>query len=146
MTIKFLGHPVHMLLVHFPAALFPMDLVCSVLDFFFHKRLFADASLCAVTGGALTGWIALFFGLLDLLAIPEQKSRERLWGFIHGSLNGSAVFVFTLLAYLSVYNFPLPYGHPVLLIAIKAVTVCMLMVGNYFGGNLVLKYKIGVEE
>jgi len=41
--MKFAGHPIHTMIIHFPTALLPMDLVLSLLGFYYHQASFTSA-------------------------------------------------------------------------------------------------------
>lgn len=55
--MRIFGHPVHMMLIHFPAALLPMDLFCSIVGYFRGDHSFATAAYYAMAGGVALGAI-----------------------------------------------------------------------------------------
>ncbi len=65
---------------------------------------------------------------------------------IHGGINVSVIIVYTIFAYSAYKKYPaLPVASLSLLI-IKGALVSLMIIGNYIGGSLILKYKIGIEE
>lgn len=144
--MKILGHPVHIMLIHFPSALFPMDFVCSVLYFYAGEPPFAYAAFYALAGGVLLGWLAAVFGLFDLVKVSSGHPAALKKALVHGGINFVVITVYTLFAYAVFKNYPqLPVVSPLLLL-VKAGLLACLVVGNYLGGSLVLKDKVAVEN
>jgi len=144
--MRILGHPVHVMLIHFPSALFPMEFVCYILLFFTGKQSFADASFYAMAGGVFAGWIAVLFGALDLAKIPPYKPDVIKKALFHGSLNTVILITYTVLVYLLYKKYPqLPVASTSLLIT-KGMLIVLLIIGNYWGGELILKYKVAIDN
>jgi uncharacterized membrane protein len=144
--MKILGHPLHMVLIHFPSALFPMDLVCAALCIYTGNAAYADASFFALMGGVIVGWLALITGALDLIAVMNQNPQALKSALIHGGINSVMLLGYSFFAYYY-------YLHPENIHTIstgtlvtKAVLVFILLVGNYIGGNLILKHKVAVAK
>ncbi|MEO6735929.1 MAG: DUF2231 domain-containing protein [Ginsengibacter sp.] len=134
------------MLIHFPSALLPMDFVCYGLFYYNHQASFGYASFYALAGAVIAGWAAALFGILDILKIPTHKTDAMQKALIHGGINVSVIIVYTVLAYSAFKKYPtLPDASLSLLIA-KAFLVSFMIIGNYIGGSLILKYKISIEE
>ncbi len=143
--MKVLGHPLHIMLVHFPSALFPMDVLCTALFIATGNILFSHASVCAAAGGAALGWMAVVFGFIDLIRIPAARIDAMKRALIHGSVNTSVVIAYTIFAFIALRQYPAVEQSLSLLVA-KGIVVGGMMAGNFLGGNLVLKDKIGMIE
>ncbi len=144
--MKVFGHPVHLVLVHFPSALFPMDVICSALFLATGETLFGHASVCAAVGGAALGWIAVVFGFIDLIRIPGTRTDAMRRALIHGSINTSTVVAYTVFAFLALKYYPAMTANSVSLLVMKCAVVGGMIIGNFLGGNLVLKDRIGMIE
>ncbi|WP_423145988.1 DUF2231 domain-containing protein [Rubrolithibacter danxiaensis] len=144
--MKIFGHPLHIMLIHFPSALFPMDFVCSLLAFYLGSDLFTNASFCAMAGGVLAGFFAIITGAADLIHVSEQKSAVVKKVLIHGSINTLVVMGYSVLAFISIKNYPALVSDTVPEIIIKGFLVTFMIAGNYIGGNLILKDRIGLEK
>lgn len=144
--MKIFGHPIHLLLIHFPAALIPMDLACSLLQYYMHNNSFGLAGFYALAGGVAIGWLAICFGLLDLVKISLQALQAQKIALIHGGINTVVIIAYTIFAVKGLKAYPevVPASMP--LIISKAVLVAGMFTGNFFGGNLVLKYGVGTKE
>jgi uncharacterized membrane protein len=143
--MKIFGHPLHIMLIHFPAALLPMDIVCSIIGFYNGSSSFAACSFYSMCGGVLMGWLALVTGTFDLIGIIENKPASIKKALIHGIINTVVIIIYTLLLYIRYKSNSAFIQDPVVTMIIKAATVLLMLVGNYMGGNLILKDKIGVN-
>lgn len=144
--MKLFGHPLHVMLIHFPSALFPMDFVCAAIAFYTGNILFAHASFFALAGGAVLGWCAVLAGLFDLQHVMERHPNAMKKALVHGGINTTVLIAYSVLAGVAFKKYPeISTGSAGLLIT-KALLVAVLIVGNYLGGNLILKEKIGVKE
>lgn len=143
--MKILRHPVHIMLIHFPAALFPMELICYFVYYKSGDASFASASYYAMCGGVLMGLLAVITGAIDLVMI-KNNSAVQAKALIHGSINSIVVITYGMLACMLYKKYPgLPLATMPML-ALKVALNITMIAGNYLGGNLILKYKIGVQN
>jgi uncharacterized membrane protein len=143
--MKLFGHPLHLMFIHFPSALFPMECVCYGCLYYSGNVSFASASYYALVGGVLLGWLAVVFGTIDLMKIPSGKTEALTKALVHGSINTTVVIMYTVLAWLLFLKYPaLPKANG-FLFCMKISLITFMIVGNYFGAQLVLKHKLGLE-
>ena len=143
--MKILGHPVHLMLVHFPAALFPMECAVYGLQLFTGNPDFGFASYCVLMGGVAMGWAAAIFGALDMNGIAESNGPVLRKALLHGGINGTVLVAYSAMAYPLYGAFPaLPPASTGLFVA-RALLVLLLVVGNFIGGSLVLQDKVGTN-
>jgi uncharacterized membrane protein len=128
-------HPVHMMLIHFPIGLLTLDAASDALVRLGYIGPF-DPMLLLLPGVAL-GWIAAGFGFWDLVRI-KSGSKAMAVALTHGSINVTAISGFSWALYLASKEL-----HPELRLWIEIVSGCLILVGNKFGGDLVLKYFVG---
>ena len=144
--MKIFGHPIHVILIHFPSALFPMDLVCSVIAYNNGLRSLVDAAFYASVGGVIFGCLAVITGAFDLIPVVKNKPRSVNKALLHGGLNSTVLIGFMVLTFISFKSFPtIPTDSLMKLIA-KGILVLILAIGNFLGGSLILKDKIGMEK
>jgi uncharacterized membrane protein len=135
--MRFFGHPVHVMLIHFPVALWPAHAALHVFASFLPAGVSATAGFWLLAGGTALGWVAAFFGASDLLAIWTSDDRSLLKpGLIHGAINGTVLLGFTSLLGLEYLNYP-HISHDVAFLVIEGALLVFMAVGNYFGGELV---------
>lgn len=131
------GHPVHVMLIHFPVALWPAHTALH----FFHPQLPAGvASIagfwCLAVGTGL-GWLAAGCGLSDLHRRQHEGDDRRLRdGLWHALLNGTVLVAYTSILALEYPHYPAIAHGPVFL-ALEALLLVTLGVGNFFGGEVV---------
>jgi len=135
------GHPLHPMLIHFPVAaltgLLPVDLAhLWTLDEFWWR-----AGLWLAGIGALGGWIASLFGLVDLLTVREIRLKITAW--CHAIL---AVMMLSLAS----LNWLLRYqnqagGMELWGLYLSATTSVLIALAAYLGGRLVYEHAVGVD-
>jgi uncharacterized membrane protein len=143
--MKLLGHPIHPLLVHFPTALLPMDLLLSILHYTRNDESFGLAGLYCLWAGVAAGLLAVITGITDLVAIPKDNKAAWAQGLYHGAINTTIILVFAAMAYKAWQAYPAVQTSAVTLI-LKGILVCGLFIGNYLGGRLIYKHFIGIER
>ena len=141
--MKIFGHPLHMMLIHFPTALLPMDLVLSYLFYRTGNESFGSAAFYCLVGGVGLGLLAGITGLIDLLMIKDKTSMGA--ALVHGAINLAVILVFSVFAYKSWKLYPEIQIPTVIILLVKMVTVTFMFVGNYLGGRLILKHHIAIE-
>jgi len=144
--MKIFGHPVHIMLIHFPSALFPMDLACSFIAYYFGILSFAEASFYAMTGGVMLGALAIVTGFADLLITAEKRPDLVSKIVVHGGINTVVVIAYSVLAFIAYKHYPELRPDSLALLVTKSGLILFMIIGNYFGGNLILKDKIGIEN
>lgn len=141
--MKLFGHPIHLMLIHFPSALFPMDLICAFLAFYTGNASFSDASFYAITGGVFFGWAAVLAGMFDLAKIASSKKQSLVKKtLIHGGVNTTVLIIYTLFFMVGFKKYPHLVKDDMLILMVKAGAVTLMVIGNFIGGSLVLKDKV----
>lgn len=141
--MKILRHPLHVMLIHFPTALLPMDLVLSYLFYATGNERFGSAAFYCLAGGVSLGLLSAITGLIDLLMIKDKTSMGA--ALVHGSINLTAILVFSVFAYRSWNLYPQIRLPTITALAVKLATVIFLLFGNYLGGRLIFKHHIAIE-
>ncbi len=143
--MKFFDHPVHAMIIHFPTALLPMDLVLSYLAYFYKQESFTNAAFYCLLGGVVSGYLALLTGLLDLVYIPKKKKAAIGSGLMHGFINGTVVLIYSIFLYKVWQSYPDLQAPSVILLSIKSILIITLIIGNHLGGSLIYKHHIGIH-
>jgi uncharacterized membrane protein len=138
---RLLGHPVHTMFIHFPAALFFFSALTDFISFYYKDSPYEFSSFLSGIAGAALGWIAAIFGIIDLLKISPQSKAFNI-ALIHGGLNLVWLSLFSVLVGLQLKFYPV-IGLPVLsVLIIKIGIVTGMLVSNFLGGHLIYKYKV----
>lgn len=122
-----------------------MEFVCYFIYYQTGNVSFAYSSFYAIVGGVLLGWAAIITGAIDLMMIKDEGSAQAK-AFIHGLINSTVVLIYTILAFIAYSKYPNLSAATVTILIVKASANLLMVVGNYLGGDLVLKYKIGVQR
>jgi len=138
------GQPLHIILVHFPSALFPMSVACSSLFYFSDNNWAGHAAFYNLMAGAGTAWLSILFGLWESLLVPASKTKAIASIVWHATFNGLATILFSIWASSAWREYPELVKDSTTLLVFKWIAVAMLIIGNYFGGKLVLVHQIGV--
>ncbi len=141
--MKVFGHPVHMILIHFPSALFPVDLMLSGFGFFTGQSVFYVAAFYVMVIAVVTGWLAVMVGAVDLMHLKESELLLRKT-LVHGAINICMLMVYSTLAFSSYRQYPELVAPNEFMLAFKLLLVVVMSIGNYFGAELVLKYGVGL--
>lgn len=141
--MKVLGHPIHIMLIHFPSALFPMELICYIIYYVTGQVSYGQAAFYAIAGGVGLGWMAVFFGAMDLLKISPERTEIIKKALIHGSINITVVIIYTVFFYSLYRKYPILPTASLGLVITKVFVIAAMITGNFLGGSLVLKDRIG---
>lgn len=144
--MKVFGHPLHMMLIHFPSALLPMDFICAILYFYTGDMTFAGASFYALLGGTAIGWLAVMTGTMDLLPVIRDNNTALMKALVHGGINSIVLIGYSLVAYKAYIHYPEFTQETIGSLVVKGLLLSVLVVGNYLGANLILKHKIAVAK
>ena len=92
---KFLGHPIHPMLIVFPLGLFVASIVMDILFTITDNVPYAAAAFYNIAGGIIGGLLAAIFGFRDYAAIPENTRAKRI-GLMHGFGNLAVLVLFLM--------------------------------------------------
>lgn len=139
---KFLGHPIHQMLIVFPLGLLATSFFFDVIHYFTHAEGLANAAFWMIAAGIVGGLLAAVFGLVDWLAIPSG-TRAKSVGMLHG---GGNVVVVGLFAASWMLRRPAPSAPPVAAIVLAAIAVAIALCTGWLGGELVGRLGVGVDD
>lgn len=142
---RLFGHPVHMMLVHFPSALFPFSAVLALLAYIQTDNELALFNFYVICAAVVTGWTAMIFGIIDLMKLQENKPAFTT-GLIHGSLNTLWLSVFTVIGGVQVKYYPDMPVPSLTVVIIELIVFLSMLYSNHLGGRLVLKFGSGTRE
>ena len=131
-----------MMLVHFPTALYPFSVAMDIAGQYTLQQSFHDAACYALIGGITTSLLAMVYGAIDFLKIGSSSNAWKIAG-VHALLN---VIWFLLFGLLLAYRLKHSedFLNPIYLI-LSGLAVIGLFISNYLGGELVVKYRIGID-
>ena len=135
--MRIAGHPVHVMLVHFPVALWPAHWVLHV----FHARLPVDSvgavAFWLLLAGTVVGWVAAVAGAPEWLRVTGGSDEAAMRNAnVHAIVNGAVLLAFTVLTAREAAQYPHVVHAPRILIG-EAVVLAAMAIGNYFGGAVI---------
>ena len=140
--VKFLGHPIHPMLVVFPLGLLITSLIFDFIRLGTGNGTWSLAAEYMIGAGVIGGLLAAVFGLVDWLAIPSG-TRAKAIGAWHGIGNVVVVLLFIASWFI---RLPAPADPGAGAIVLSSLGVLLGAVTGWLGGELVDRLGIGVDE
>jgi uncharacterized membrane protein len=137
---RFLGHPIHQMLIVFPLGLLGASVFFDLIGLW-QGGGWAAAASYMIPAGIVTGLIAAVFGLIDWLAVPTG-TRARRVGLLHACGN---VVVLALFAASWLVRRDAPATPPSGSIALSIAGLLLAGVTGWLGGELVDRLGVGVD-
>ena len=140
--MKFLGHPVHQMLIVFPLGLLATAVVFDLIYLAGGDVTIATVSYWMIAAGLIGGLVAAPFGWIDWIAIPSG-TRAKSVGFYHGIGNVVVMFIFACSWFM---RRDLPERPEVIALLLSFIGGGLALVTGWLGGELVDRLGIGVDE
>ena len=141
---KWLGHPLHPILVHVPMAMWPSALIFDLLSRW-NGNAMVRLSFYAIIFGLVTSLLAVPTGVVDWSGIKKEKPAWKI-GLYHMILNLLVALLFAINLGLRVQTFreaTTVAGVPLLL----SILGTALLIGSaYLGGMMTYTYGISVAR
>ena len=138
---KAIGHPSHVLFVHHPGALFPTSLIFDILSHLMEEPSLVKAALYNVAAGLGFALFAVVTGFVDYFGMISGSAKHRV-GTRHWMVILTAIALFSLSLGFRAVEFDAP-RTPWYIIGISFAATPMLLLGEFFGGELV--YRMGMR-
>jgi uncharacterized membrane protein len=145
---KFLGHPVHQMLIPIPAGLFIVAAVLDIVNAFVEAAWIPTVTYWNIVVGIGAALLAAIFGLADWLKIPSATRAKRV-GAVHGLGNVLAVALFAIAVWLRTRATEVgaaQYEGSTLSLALEVVSFAILGITAWLGGELVDRLGVGVDD
>jgi uncharacterized membrane protein len=139
---KFLGHPIHPMLVVFPLGLLATAVIFDVMYLVARDGKWAGISYYMIAAGILGGIAAAMFGWVDWFAIPAGTRAKRV-GLLHGFGNVLVLLLFMVSWALRGAN---PGAPPPASLALSFAGFLLAAVTGWLGGELVDRLGVGVDD
>lgn len=139
---KFLGHPIHQMLIVFPLGLLAMAIIFDVIAIVLANGYWSEIAYWMMAAGIISGLVAAPFGLIDWTGIPSGTRAKRI-GALHGLGN---VVVLALFAGSWWLRGAAPASPEGLALALSFGGGVLALGTGWLGGELVDRLGIGVDE
>lgn len=135
-------HPLHPMLVVFPVGLWIFSLICDLgslgTDDPDMAAIWSIVALYTMMGGTIGALLAAIPGIIDLFSITDRDVKKI--AVTHMSINVAAVVISIVNAWLRLNG--METGLPV---GLSVLTVLMIAVSGWLGGEMVHVHGVGVE-
>jgi uncharacterized membrane protein len=131
------------MLVMFPVALYITGFIFDAITVFSDNGTYSQVGFWCVTVGLIGAVLAAATGLADWSRIPTN-TRARAVGLRHGALNAVALILFVISWALRINA--TDHRPSVALVVVELIAVAIAGVAAWFGGELVDRMGIGVDE
>ena len=138
---KFLGHPIHQMLIVFPLGLLASAVIFDIIALARNASYLFGVAYWMIAAGLIGGLISAVFGLIDWLAIPSG-TRAKSIGLWHGVGNVVLVLLFAVSWWL---RRPQPDSPSGAALGCSFVAVVIALVTGWLGGELVDRLGVGVD-
>lgn len=140
--VKFLGHPVHQMMVVFPLGLLGVSVVFDLIHQLTGLSEMARVAYWMIVSGIVGGLLAAPFGWIDWLSIPDG-TRAKAVGRLHGVGNVIVLLLF-LVSWALRREAP---GSPGLdAVGCSVAGLLLSLVTAWLGGELVDRLGVGVYD
>jgi uncharacterized membrane protein len=145
---KFLGHPIHQMLVPVPFGSLAVAAIFDVIYLVSSNPTMLVVSYWMIAAGVVGGLVAAPFGLIDYLAIPSG-TRAKSVGLVHG-IGNVFVLLFFIGSWLLRYGSTVPNDpgrYPgIVALVLSFAGFALAGITGWLGGELVSRLRVGVDE
>jgi uncharacterized membrane protein len=140
--VKFLGHPIHMVLITLPLGVFAIAVIFDLIYLISDESEWAVTSFRMIVAGLIAGLVAAVFGYLDWQAVPSDTRAKRV-GFTHGALNVVMIGLFFISCLIRASD-PGEPESAAFLFAFAGAGV--LAISGWLGGELTTRMRVGIDD
>lgn len=140
---RLFGHPIHQMLVPIPLGMFFVGAVLDVVQRFVNAAWIPTVSFWDLTIGVVAGLAAAVFGLVDLIAIPDDTRAKRIGG-LHAI--GNVVVIGCFAIALLIRHDRLFAPAPNFALGLEIAALVLAPVTAWLGGELVDRLGVGVDD
>jgi uncharacterized membrane protein len=139
---RFLGHPIHQMLIVFPVGLLVTAIIFDIIRLLTGDPFYSGGAYILIASGIIGGLLAAPFGYIDWLKIPND-TRAKDVGRNHGIGNVVVLVLFIASWWLRRSD---PLAPTSLALFCSFVGVVLLGLTAWLGGELVDRLGVGVDE
>jgi uncharacterized membrane protein len=140
--IKFVGHPLHPILIVFPLGLLATAAAFDIAALVSGDKGWFNISFWIMGAGILGGLLAALPGLVDWVAIPKN-TRAKAIGLWHGGGNVVVLLLFAISWFIRRGRAEVPNNGALVL---SFCAVVLALITSWLGGELVHRLGVGVDD
>jgi uncharacterized membrane protein len=133
-------HPLHPILVPLPIGLWIFSLVCDLIYAFgWGAAIWDDVAFYTMAGGLVGAFLAVAPGLIDYSSLTDPKVKKA--ATLHMGINLAIMVLVAINLWLRA-QYPANTGLP---LALSTLSILLLGMTGWLGGELVYIHGVGVE-
>jgi uncharacterized membrane protein len=137
---NFRGHPLHLMLISFPVALWTSALFTDSVGTWRNEEFWFQMSVVLIAMGTAVAVPAAVCGYVDYRTVPMKRAARRVASrHMWWSLGATVLFALTLA--VRVHSSRSPWG-----IVLTIIGDGVLLVGGYLGSDLANRFRIGIAD
>ena len=140
------GHPIHVMTVGVPIGLYTGAFVADAVYVLAHDAFWFRMAFWCIALGLLGNLGAVLTGLPDFFAIKKEVPPAWNAATTHLVIGLGLVLLYTINFALHNWGDPLAGGDSILPFILSLVGASLLGLQGWYGGELVFRHKVGVEE
>ncbi|HET7627281.1 MAG TPA: DUF2231 domain-containing protein [Bacillales bacterium] len=140
--VRLFGHPLHALLIHFPMGLLPISLLWDLIAVWTDDSIWWELGFWCAAAGVAFAFFAAVPGFIDYIFISDKPAAEKA-ALFHMVIMLTAVAFVAVSVLLRIHDHS-PEGVKIFLsLCFSLFGVAGLVIGGWFGGELVYRHQIG---
>ena len=139
---RFLGHPIHQMLIVFPLGLLATAVIFDVIRLVTGNGYWSEVAYWMIVAGVIGGLVAAPFGIIDWTKITPGTRAKRV-GLLHG---GGNVVVVVLFAASWLLRRDDPRAPETLALVLSFAGAGLAFITGWLGGELVDRLAVGVDD
>lgn len=141
-TAQIARHPIHPMLVPIPIVCFIGALITDITYYVTSEMMWADFSSWFLVVGLIFGVLAALAGLTDFLGNRLIRAQTPAWPHLIGNVIVLILAFFNALIHTrDAWTSVVPTG-----LILSIVTVLILLITGWLGGQLVYRHRVGVSQ
>jgi len=141
-TVRIAGHPVHPMIVPFVIASYMGAFLADLIYKGTYDPFWANAAFWLIAGGIIASAVAATIGLIDFLFEPAIRDISAAWWHLGGNIVMSLVSVLDWVLRYEVG----PEAGSRAYVWLSLAVALLLVFNGWQGGQLVYKYRVGVQD
>ncbi len=140
---RWLGHPLHPILTHFPVGLIPTTVVFDILALATSDNVWVKAATIALLIALIGAAVAAVLGLAEWVDIPQEAHATASTANAHAILNVVAVAggIVSLILHFRAWDHA---SVPFLAFLLDIAALLIVSFSGYLGGKLIYEHHLGV--
>jgi uncharacterized membrane protein len=138
---RLLGHPVHPVLTGFPIALWSTSLLGDFMAVWHGQTVYRQSAFWAIAVGLIMAIPTIVTGLMDYAAIPQRHPALKVATW-HMGIMLSAATAYAGSLIIRIGHSPSGFSIATA-IGLSVLGLCLLLIGGWFGGELVFRHGVG---